>query len=53
MTVKLPFEALLRLIPGDPVLRMRLSISQTLVQEFLLPPEELGARVFGETGHHS
>lgn len=51
MAVKQPFEVLLRFIPGDPVLGMRLSVSPKLVQEFLLPPEKLGARTFGETGH--
>jgi len=52
MAVKLPFKALLRFIPGDPVLRMRLSVFQALVQKFLLPSEELGARAFGKAGHH-
>jgi len=41
MAVKLSFQALLRFIPGDPVLGMRLSVFQALLQERLLPVEKL------------
>ena len=41
VTVELSFQALLRFIPGDPVLGMRLSVFQALVQERLLPVEKL------------
>jgi hypothetical protein len=40
MAVKLPFEALQNLIPGNPVFGMCLGVFQTLIQELLLPALE-------------
>ena len=46
MPVKLLFETLPRLVPGNPVVGMGLGVSPPLIQELFLPIEKPGAFAF-------